>query len=177
MGRWRKLGLRLFRWTLSRRDKASSNVWESNRRIDASHGEAQRSGSAGPRKRRGRGIEAASARQIPNYSRAKEKALRVSQLEAPSRSALQKENANRMLGMAWLKRRHDSKRDSDAPLRALAPEMSRFPDISSERLRVCRDRSPALGGSKVAARVCLLGRVFKRFESPKVGLSSSIAIS
>ena len=48
-----------------------------------------------------------------------------------------------------------------------------FPDISSERLKVCRDRSPALGGSKVVARVCLLSRfsnalivarwVFRRF--------------
>ena len=47
-----------------------------------------------------------------------------------------------------------------------------FPDISSERLKVCRDRSPALEGSEVAARVCLLRPFFKRFERCKVRLST-----
>ena len=50
--------------------------------------------------------------------------------------------------------------------------MKTFPDISSERLRVCRNRSPALEGSEFAARVCLLSWVFKRFDGCKVPSSA-----
>ena len=39
-------------------------------------------------------------------------------------------------------------------------------------MRVCKDRSHALEGSEVAARVCLLRLFFKRFEWCKVRLST-----